>query len=158
VEFRQGKLREATLAKSAGARITLDQLHEQLKAGDVKELPLVIKADVQGSVEVLSEMLPKLSDDRVKLKIIHASIGASRRMTFFSRRLRAQSSWRSTFAPTARPPTWLSAKASKFGRTRSFTKFPTKSKSHDRAAGSVFKETHLAAPKSATHSASKASA
>ena len=76
VEFRQGKIREATLAKSAGARITLDQLHEQLRAGEVKELPLVIKADVQGSVEVLSEMLPKLSDDRVKLKIIHASIGA----------------------------------------------------------------------------------
>ena len=76
VEFRQGKIREATLARSAGARITLDQLHEQLKAGDVKELPLIIKADVQGSVEVLSEMLPKLSDDRVKLKIIHASIGA----------------------------------------------------------------------------------
>jgi translation initiation factor IF-2 len=76
VEFRQGKLREATLARSAGARITLDQLHEQLKAGDVKELPLIIKADVQGSVEVLSEMLPKLSDERVKLKIIHASIGA----------------------------------------------------------------------------------
>ena len=76
VEFRQDKLREATLAKSAGARITLDQLHEQLRTGDVKELPLVIKGDVQGSVEVLSEMLPKLSDDRVKLKIIHASIGA----------------------------------------------------------------------------------
>jgi translation initiation factor IF-2 len=76
VEFRQGKIREASLAKSAGARITLDQLHEQLMAGEVKELPLVIKADVQGSVEVLSEMLPKLSDDRVKLKIIHASIGA----------------------------------------------------------------------------------
>jgi translation initiation factor IF-2 len=76
VEFRQGKLREATLARSAGARITLDQLHEQLKAGDVKELPLIIKADVQGSVEVLNEMLPKLSDERVKLKIIHASIGA----------------------------------------------------------------------------------
>jgi translation initiation factor IF-2 len=75
VEFRQGKLREATLARSAGARITLDQLHEQLRAGDVKELPLIIKGDVQGSVEVLSEMLPKLSDDRVKLKIIHASIG-----------------------------------------------------------------------------------
>jgi translation initiation factor IF-2 len=75
-EYRQNKIREATLARSAGARITLDQLHEQLKAGEVKELPLVIKADVQGSVEVLSEMLPKLSDDRVKLKIIHASIGA----------------------------------------------------------------------------------
>src|SRR5712692_5642898 len=75
-EYRQNKIREATLARSAGARITLDQLHEQLKAGEVKELPIVIKADVQGSVEVLSEMLPKLSDDRVKLKIIHASIGA----------------------------------------------------------------------------------
>src|SRR2546425_398059 len=76
VEFRQGKLREATLAKSAGARITLDQLHEQLKAGDVKELPLVIKADVQGSVEVLGEMLPKLSTDQVKLKIIGSGVGA----------------------------------------------------------------------------------
>jgi translation initiation factor IF-2 len=76
VEYRQAKLREASLAKSATARLTLDQLHEQLKAGEVKELPIVIKADVQGSVEVLSEMLPMLSDDRVKLKIIHASVGA----------------------------------------------------------------------------------
>jgi translation initiation factor IF-2 len=75
-EYRQSKIREATLARSAGARITLDQLHEQLKAGDVKELPIVIKADVQGSVEVLSEMLPKLSTEQVKLKIIHASVGA----------------------------------------------------------------------------------
>ena len=63
VDYRQGKLREATLARSAGARITLDQLHEQLKAGEVKELPIIIKADVQGSVEVLSELLPKLSTD-----------------------------------------------------------------------------------------------
>jgi translation initiation factor IF-2 len=76
VDYRQGKLREATLARSAGARITLDQLHEQLKSGESKELPIVIKADVQGSVEVLSEMLPKLSSDQVKLKIIHASVGA----------------------------------------------------------------------------------
>ena len=51
-------------------------MHEQLRVGEVKELPLVIKADVQGSVEVLSEMLPKLSTDQVKLKIIHASVGA----------------------------------------------------------------------------------
>ena len=76
VDYRQGKLREASLARSAGARITLDQLHEQLKSGEAKELPIVIKADVQGSVEVLSELLPKLSNDRVKLKIIHASVGA----------------------------------------------------------------------------------
>ena len=76
VEYRQSKLREATLAKSASSRLTLDQLHEQLKAGEVKDLPIVIKGDVQGSVEVLSEMLPKLSNDQVKLKIIHASVGA----------------------------------------------------------------------------------
>lgn len=76
VEYRQSKLREASLAKSATSRLTLDQLHEQLKSGEVKDLPIVIKADVQGSVEVLSEMLPKLSSDQVKLKIIHASVGA----------------------------------------------------------------------------------
>ncbi|MFY9531485.1 MAG: translation initiation factor IF-2, partial [Candidatus Acidiferrales bacterium] len=76
VEYRQAKQREATLAKSATGRLTLDQLHEQLKAGEVKELPIVVKADVQGSVEVLSEMIPKLSSEQVKLKIIHASVGA----------------------------------------------------------------------------------
>jgi translation initiation factor IF-2 len=76
VDYRQSKLREATLAKSAGARLTLDQLHEQLRAGEVKELPIVIKADVQGSAEVLSEMLPKLSDDRVRLKVIGSGVGA----------------------------------------------------------------------------------
>src|SRR6202161_1927148 len=76
VEYRQGKQREATLAKSASGRLTLDQLHEQLKVGEVKELPVVVKADVQGSVEVLNEMLPKLSTDQVKLKVIHASVGA----------------------------------------------------------------------------------
>ena len=76
VEYRQTKQRDAALRASSGGRITLDQLHEQLKAGEVKELPIVIKADVQGSVEVLSEMLPKLSTDQVKLKIIGSGVGA----------------------------------------------------------------------------------
>ena len=76
VEYRQGKQRDAALARTSGARITLDQLHEQLKSGDVKELGIVIKADVQGSVEVLSEMLPKLSTEQVKLKIIGSGVGA----------------------------------------------------------------------------------
>jgi translation initiation factor IF-2 len=71
---RLSKLREAGLAKSA--RLTLEQLHEQLAAGDVKELPLIIKADVQGSVEVLSDTLNKLSTDKVKVKVIHAGVGA----------------------------------------------------------------------------------
>jgi translation initiation factor IF-2 len=76
VEYRQGKQREASLAKTASGRLTLDQLHEQLRAGEVKDLPVVLKADVQGSVEVLNEMLPKLSNDQVKLKVIQASVGA----------------------------------------------------------------------------------
>ncbi len=76
VEYRQSKQREASLAKTASGRLTLDQLHEQLRAGEVKELPVVIKADVQGSVEVLNEMLPKVSTDDVKLKVIQASVGA----------------------------------------------------------------------------------
>ena len=76
VEFRQSKQRDAAMARSSGGRITLDQLHEQLKAGEIKELGIVIKGDVQGSVEVLTEMLPKLSNDQVKLKIIGSGVGA----------------------------------------------------------------------------------
>jgi translation initiation factor IF-2 len=75
-EYRQSKQREAALARSVGGRLTLDQLQEQMKAGEVKELPVVVKADVQGSIEVLSELLPKLSTDQVKLQIIHASVGS----------------------------------------------------------------------------------
>jgi translation initiation factor IF-2 len=71
---RQAKLRQAALAKSA--RLTLEQLHQQLAAGDVKELPLIIKADVQGSVEVLADTLNKLSTEKVKIKVIHAGVGA----------------------------------------------------------------------------------
>lgn len=71
---RQAKMRDAALAKSA--RLTLEQLHEQLAAGDVKELPLIIKGDVQGSVEVLSDTLTKLSTEKVKIKVIHAGVGA----------------------------------------------------------------------------------
>ncbi len=76
VDYRQSKIREQTLARTSTGRITLDQLHEQLKAGEVKELAIVLKADVQGSVEVLNEVLPKLSTDDVKIKILHSSVGA----------------------------------------------------------------------------------
>jgi translation initiation factor IF-2 len=75
-EYRQSKQREASLARTTGARLTLDQLQEQLKAGEVKEMPIVVKADVQGSIEVLSDLLPRLSTDKVKLDIIHSSVGA----------------------------------------------------------------------------------
>ena len=72
--YREGKLREQSLSKSS--RLTLEQLHDQMKAGAIKELPIVLKADVQGSVEVLAESLTKLGDERVKTKVIHAGVGA----------------------------------------------------------------------------------
>lgn len=55
--------------------LTLDQLFKQIEEGDVKELPLIIKGDVQGSVEVLNDTLPNLSTDKVKVKIYHAATG-----------------------------------------------------------------------------------
>jgi translation initiation factor IF-2 len=73
-EFRQQKLREQQLSKSA--RLTLEQLSQQVTQGLTKELPIVLKADVQGSVEVLSGTLAKLSTEKVKVRIIHASAGA----------------------------------------------------------------------------------
>ena len=73
-QFRQDKLRDITLAKTS--RITLDQLHKQLAEGEIKEVPIVLKCDVQGSQEALSEMLVKLSTDKVKVRILHSSVGA----------------------------------------------------------------------------------
>ena len=73
-QYRQDKLRDIALAKTS--RLTLDQLHKQLAEGEVKEVPIVLKCDVQGSQEALSEMLNKLSTDKVKVNIIHSSVGA----------------------------------------------------------------------------------
>jgi len=67
--------REKLKAKTA-TRITLEGLHKQIESGEVKELRLVLKTDVQGSVEALMESLEKLSTDEVKLKVIHSGVGA----------------------------------------------------------------------------------
>ena len=64
------------LRGKATQRITLEELHKQIEAGEVKELRLILKADVQGSVEALTESLERLSTDEVKLKVIHGSVGA----------------------------------------------------------------------------------
>ena len=74
VNFRDQKLREAALAKSS--RLTLEQLHKQMEAGEVKELPIIIKTDVGGSAEVLSETLQKLTNEKVKVRVIHSGVGA----------------------------------------------------------------------------------
>ncbi|MFP4036369.1 MAG: translation initiation factor IF-2, partial [Desulfobacteraceae bacterium] len=56
--------------------VSLDDLFDRIKEGDVKELNIILKADVQGSIEAISDSLVKLSTDEVKLKIIHSSTGA----------------------------------------------------------------------------------
>ncbi len=58
------------------SRVTLGDLHRRIEAGEVKELRLILKADVQGSVEALTESLERLSTDEIKLKVIHGSVGA----------------------------------------------------------------------------------
>ena len=72
-EFRQAKQRESELVKSS--KVSLEELYDQIKAGDVKELRVVLKADVQGSVEALTEALSRLSTGEVKLRVIHGSVG-----------------------------------------------------------------------------------
>lgn len=56
-------------------RLTLDELFKKFEEGEVRELPLIIKADVQGSVEVLHDILPRLGTDKIKIKIIHSGTG-----------------------------------------------------------------------------------
>jgi translation initiation factor IF-2 len=73
-EYREQRSREATLAKSS--KLSLEGLAEQIKTAGVKELPIILKADVQGSAEVLADTLTKLSNEKVKIKILHTGVGA----------------------------------------------------------------------------------
>src|SRR5882724_2930622 len=72
-EYRHSKQRETELVKSS--KVSLEELYDQIKTGDVKELRVVLKADVQGSVEALTEALSRMSTDEVKLRVIHGSVG-----------------------------------------------------------------------------------
>ena len=60
----------------AQTRVTLDNLFEQMKEGDMKELKIIVKADVQGSVEAVRQSLEKLSNEEVRVHIIHGAVGA----------------------------------------------------------------------------------
>jgi len=73
-EFRQQQLREHELAQTS--KVSLDDFYAQMESGNLKELRMVLKADAQGSVEVLVETLEKLSTDKVQVKVIHSGVGA----------------------------------------------------------------------------------
>ena len=72
--YREQKAREAQLAKSS--RVTLEGLAEQIKTAGIKELPIILKGDVQGSVEVLADSLQKLSNEQVKVRVLRSGVGA----------------------------------------------------------------------------------
>jgi translation initiation factor IF-2 len=72
--FRQGKFRDVKLAKKQAAK--LEDVFDQMKEGGVKVLPLLIKADVQGSQEALIHALGKLSTEEVKVNVMHSAVGA----------------------------------------------------------------------------------
>ena len=71
--FRQGKFRDVKLAKQQAAK--LENMFEQLAEGEIRALPLIIKADVQGSLEALTQSLNKLSTGEVKVTVVHAGVG-----------------------------------------------------------------------------------
>ena len=73
--LRQNQAKQKSIG-DRGTRLTLKSLQQQLSDGDAKELPIIIKADVKGSAEVLAQSLEKLGDERVKIRIIHTGVGA----------------------------------------------------------------------------------
>jgi translation initiation factor IF-2 len=72
--YRTMKAREAQLAKSS--RVSLEGLAEQIKQAGVKDLNLILKGDVQGSVEVLADSLQRMSTEKVRVKVLHSGVGA----------------------------------------------------------------------------------
>ena len=72
--FRQGKFRDIKLAKQQASK--LENIMDQMTEAEVKFLPLIIKADVQGSCQALAGSLEKLSTDEVKVKVVHSAVGA----------------------------------------------------------------------------------
>ena len=74
VEQRKHEAKEAEF--NARTKVTLDNLFDQMKLGEVKELKIIVKADVQGSVEAVRQSLEKLSNDEVRVNIIHGAVGA----------------------------------------------------------------------------------
>jgi translation initiation factor IF-2 len=73
-DHRRNKQRGTELAKTA--KVSLDELYQQIQAGEVRELKVILKADVQGSVEAIAEALRRLSTDDVRLNVLHGSVGA----------------------------------------------------------------------------------
>jgi translation initiation factor IF-2 len=74
VIYREAKTREQAMAR--GTRVTLETLHKHLQEGEIKDLNVILKTDVGGSAEVLTDMMQKLSNEKVRVRVIHSGVGA----------------------------------------------------------------------------------
>jgi translation initiation factor IF-2 len=74
VIYREAKTREQAMAR--GTRVTLETLHQHLQEGEIKDLNVILKTDVGGSAEVLTDMMQKLSNEKVRVRVIHSGVGA----------------------------------------------------------------------------------
>ncbi|MCD7770920.1 MAG: translation initiation factor IF-2 [Oscillospiraceae bacterium] len=74
VEKRKQEAKEEVFKQAQ--KVSLDNLFDQISEGEIKELPIIVKADVQGSVEAVKQSLEKISNDEVKVKVIHGGVGA----------------------------------------------------------------------------------
>jgi translation initiation factor IF-2 len=74
VMYREAKARDVALSRNT--RVTLEQLHKQMQAGEIKELAIILKTDVSGSAEVISDTLQKLSNEKVRIRVLHSGVGA----------------------------------------------------------------------------------
>jgi len=74
VMYREVKAREQSMARSS--RLTLDELHDQLKEGEIKDLNIILKTDVGGTAEVLADTLQNLSNEKIKIRVLRSAVGA----------------------------------------------------------------------------------
>ena len=123
VIYREAKARDVAMSKSG--RMTLEQLHEQLKEGEVKELNIILKTDVSGTAEVLSDMMQKLSNDKVRIRVLRPAWAPSTKATCCWLPPPTPSSSASTSGRSGTPARWPSRKRWISGCTPSFTSLPT---------------------------------
>jgi len=155
--FRQQKLRQEAMAKTS--RLTLDHLYQQITEGTVRELPLVVKADMQGSIEALTKTLHDLPSDKVKVRVIHAGSGAITPTDVLLASASNAISSATTSARSAVRRNWRNRRRSISGCTRSSTTSPTRSKRRWSACSSRNRRRSTwGAPRSASCSRSRRSA
>jgi len=150
-QYRKRKERDAQLAKSS--RVSLEGLAEQIRTAGVKDLPLIIKGDVTGSVEVLADSLVLMSTEKVRSRLSTAASGRLRNPMFFWPQRRTPSSSASTSDLSARPPNWRSRRTSRFAFTPSSTSCRTRCVWQCWGFSNLFsRRTTWAAPRSSTSS------